>query len=59
MTSESTLAYAWIWLPRATEPVPAGRLDRDGDILLFTYGRSYLERSDAIALYLQIGRAHV
>lgn len=52
MTSESTLAYAWIWLPQATEPVPAGRLDRDGDILLFTYGRSYLERSDAIALYL-------
>lgn len=52
MTSESTTAYAWIWLPQETEPVPAGRLDRDGDVLVFTYGRSYLERSNAIALYL-------
>lgn len=52
MTAESTTAYAWIWLPQETEPVPVGRLDRDGVVLLFTYGRSYLERSNAIALYL-------
>jgi serine/threonine-protein kinase HipA len=52
MTSESTTAYSWIWLPHETDPVPAGRLDRDGDVYLFTYGRSYLERSNAIALYL-------
>ena len=52
MTSESTTAFSWIWLPHETDPVPAGRLDRDGDIHLFTYGRSYLERSNAIALYL-------
>jgi serine/threonine-protein kinase HipA len=52
MTSEPTTAYAWIWLPHETDPVPAGRLDRSGDVLLFTYGRSYLERSNAIALYL-------
>jgi hypothetical protein len=32
--------------------VPVGRLDREGAVLLFTYGRSYLERSNAIALYL-------
>ena len=52
MTSESSTAYAWIWLPHETEPVPAGRLDRDGEVYLFTYGRSYLERSNAIAVYL-------
>ena len=52
MTSESTTAYAWIWLPNESEPVPAGRLDRDDTVLLFTYGRSYLERSNAIPLYL-------
>jgi serine/threonine-protein kinase HipA len=52
MTSEPTTAYSWIWLPDETDPVPAGRLDRDGDVLLFTYGRSYLERSNAISLYL-------
>jgi serine/threonine-protein kinase HipA len=42
----------WIWLPSATEPVVAGRLDVDGPQLLFTYGASYLQRPDAIALYL-------
>lgn len=30
----------------------AGRLDEQGDIVTFTYGRSYLARPDAIALYL-------
>lgn len=44
-------AYVWIWLPGATEPVVAGLLSRDGDRLIFNYGRSYLERDDAIPIY--------
>ncbi|MCF8506923.1 MAG: HipA N-terminal domain-containing protein [Caulobacter sp.] len=44
-------AYVWIWLPDATEPVVAGRLARDGDRLVFNYGRSYLGRADAIAIF--------
>lgn len=46
-----TEAYVWIWLPEETEPVVAGKLEADGDNLLFTYGRSYLARDNAIALY--------
>lgn len=45
-------AYVWIWLPGRTEPVVAGRLVRDGEIYVFNYGRSYLERADAMAIYL-------
>ena len=45
-------AYVWVWLPGATEPVVAGRLARDGESLIFNYGRSYLEREGAIPLYL-------
>ena len=53
MTSERpTEAYVWIWLPGATEPVVAGRLEAVGDIVTFIYGRSYLRRGDAIAIYL-------
>lgn len=37
-------AYVWIWLPGATRPVVAGRLEANGGQLLFNYGRSYLER---------------
>lgn len=44
-------AYVWIWLPGVTEPVVAGRLARYGRRLIFNYGRSYLERADAIPLY--------
>ncbi len=44
-------AFVWVWLPGATTPVVAGRLYADGDRLLFNYGRSYLARNDAIALY--------
>lgn len=59
MTSEQTTktgaqeAYVWIWLPGATEPVVAGRLYNAGESpqrYFFTYGRSYLEREDAIPL---------
>lgn len=42
----------WVWLPGRTSPVVAGRLDQHHEIVTFTYGRSYLAREDAIALYL-------
>ncbi|MDC7683102.1 HipA domain-containing protein [Asticcacaulis sp. BYS171W] len=54
MTSEPepiTEAFVWTWLPGATKPVVAGRLFRVGEELQFNYGRSYLERPDAISLY--------
>ncbi len=41
----------WIWLPGAREPVPAGRLDRSGESLIFRYGERYLANPDAISLY--------
>lgn len=45
-------AYVWIWLPNATVPVVAGLLNRQRDgRFAFNYGRSYLERDDAISLY--------
>jgi len=44
-------AYVWVWLPGQSEPVVAGRLAREGENLLFNYGRSYLGRRDAISLY--------
>lgn len=52
MTSEPGQVFVWVWLPTATEPVVAGRLDPVGPIVNFTYGRSYLERGDAMPLYL-------
>lgn len=45
-------AYVWVWLPDTTEPVVAGRLSAQDGLVLFNYGKSYLERSDAIPLYL-------
>jgi serine/threonine-protein kinase HipA len=52
MTSEPQQVFVWVWLPEATEPVVAGRLNPAGPMVDFTYGRSYLEREDAIPLYL-------
>ena len=52
MTSEPTEAFVWAWLPGASEPVVAGRLETSGEIVYFTYGRSYLDRFGAIPLYL-------
>jgi len=47
--------YVWIWLPGETKPVIAGRLEAEGDTLLFNYGKSYLERikdaPQAISIY--------
>lgn len=39
-------AFVWIWLPEATKPIVAGRIDRDNNIHTFTYGRSYLARKE-------------
>jgi serine/threonine-protein kinase HipA len=52
MTSDTQQAFVWVWLPGATDPIVAGRLDAIGELLTFTYGRSYLAREDAIPLYL-------
>lgn len=52
MTSNPpTEAFVWIFLPKARDPVVAGRLYAEGDRLWFNYGRSYLARDDAIAIY--------
>ena len=52
MTSETVdESYVWIWLPGATEPIVAGLLSRDKGRLIFNYGRSYLERKDAIPIH--------
>ena len=53
-------AFVWAFLPNRTEPVVAGRIERDGTRYVFNYGRSYLKRKEAIALYepelpLQLG----
>jgi len=45
-------AFVWVWLARNSEPVVAGRLDAIGESHVFTYGRSYLDRPDAIPLYM-------
>lgn len=56
MTSESAKeCYVYLTLPGQTEPVTAGRYtlttNRRGDVQgLFVYGRSYLERPDAVPL---------
>ncbi len=52
MLGHPTDAFVWVWLPGATEPVVAGRLTDRGSVITFTYGRSYLERLDAIPLFL-------
>lgn len=50
MTSDRV--YVWTWLPDRDAPVVAGALDPVGDRLHLVYGRSYLERPDAVPLYL-------
>ena len=57
MTTSEPDAYVWAWLPGASEPVVAGALVRTerlvaGEpVLAYAYGRSYLERDDAISLF--------
>lgn len=45
-------AFVWVWPEGAVEPMVAGRLDDRGAVVTFTYARSYLRRSDAMALFL-------
>lgn len=59
MTSESAAralidertAFVWIWLPGATDPVVAGRIDASREPYVFTYGRSYLARESAVPIF--------
>ena len=49
-------AYVWIWLPKVTSPIVAGKLEASDGIIRFNYGKSYLERQQdkqnpAIAIY--------
>jgi len=46
-----TEAFVWIWLPGSTEPVVSGKLSQEGQSLLFNYGKSYLDRPNAIPIY--------
>ncbi|MBB4633433.1 type II toxin-antitoxin system HipA family toxin [Sphingosinicella soli] len=48
----ATEAFVWIWLPDTLEPVVAGRIALEDGLYVFNYGRSYLERIDAIPIYL-------
>ncbi len=67
MTSDPaaySTAYVWIWLPGSTSPVVAGRLAVVDGQFQFNYGRSYLDRADAISIYepelpLQPGLQHM
>lgn len=57
MTSETPAvaadeAYVWVWLPGKIHPVVAGRLQMRDGIIIFNYGKSYLERAGAVPLYL-------
>jgi len=51
MNSEYNEIFVWIWLPGETEPVVAGRLTTAGTTYVFNYGKSYLQRNDAVAIY--------
>lgn len=45
-------AFVWIWLPNATESIIAGKLEADNQgNVQFNYGKSYLERINAISIY--------
>lgn len=44
-------AFVWVWLPGQTEPVVAGVVEAVAGRHVFTYGRSYLARADAVSLY--------
>lgn len=52
LTQTPTEAFVWVWLPGAVDPVPAGRLVTEGEVITFNYGRRYLDRPEAVPLYL-------
>ncbi|MBY0545385.1 MAG: type II toxin-antitoxin system HipA family toxin [Gammaproteobacteria bacterium] len=52
MTSNNAQeAFVWIWLPHETQPVVAGKLAMANNKLIFNYGKTYLQRENAIAIY--------
>jgi len=51
MTTSSNQCFVWKWLRGQSEPVVAGRLTIDETGQYFTYGQSYLKRSDAEPIY--------
>jgi len=51
MNSDYKEIFVWLWLPGETEPVVAGRLTAAGTTYVFNYGKSYLQRDNAIAIY--------
>jgi serine/threonine-protein kinase HipA len=50
-SSDPQSAFVWTWLPGASEPVVAGRIDGHGPMHTFTYARSYRQRQDVMPLY--------
>lgn len=50
--SDPKEVFVWIWLPNEVEPVVAGRLLQEVSRYDFAYGRTYLERENAIPLFL-------
>src|SRR3546814_776514 len=52
MISDFREAYVWVWLPEQSKPVVAGRLYLTGERFAFHYGRSYLDRVNAMPLSL-------
>ena len=42
--------FVWIWLPKSTKPIVAGNIQKKNNVYHFIYGKSYLQRSDAIPL---------
>jgi serine/threonine-protein kinase HipA len=53
MTSKESYseAFVWIWLPGKCDPIVAGKLTAEGENYVFNYGKSYLARDNAIAIY--------
>lgn len=50
-SKRSQEAYVWIWLPGETEPVIAGKLEKQNEVITFLYGQSYLARENAISIF--------
>jgi serine/threonine-protein kinase HipA len=49
---EAREAYVWMYLPGATEPVVAGLIQRERRRYVFNYGRSFLDRTDAVPIFM-------
>lgn len=50
-SKKNKTAYVWVWLPKHTEPVVAGKLTQQNQYYIFNYGQSYLQKKDAISLH--------